>query len=111
MGAGSLVDLFDEKYYTKLDGGILESFGRLFKNDLKLYIYPLKDRETGELTTVSTLQVQPEIRKLYEYLVDKGCIEQLDTYDPKHLETFSREVLKQIQTGNDAARACTATGC
>ena len=59
MGAGSLCDLFDEKYYTQLDGGILESFGRLFKNDLKLYIYPLQDRKTGELTTVENLRVPP----------------------------------------------------
>ena len=44
MGAASLCELFDEKYYAQLDGGILESFGRLFKNDLKLYIYPLLDR-------------------------------------------------------------------
>ena len=44
MGAASLVELFDEKYYTSLDGGILESFGRLFKNDLKLLIYPLLDK-------------------------------------------------------------------
>src|SRR5205814_5377360 len=44
MGAASLRDLFDEKYYTKLEGGILESFGRLFKNDLRLYIYPLLDQ-------------------------------------------------------------------
>ncbi|MGK0187733.1 MAG: hypothetical protein ACI9R3_003523 [Verrucomicrobiales bacterium] len=44
MGIGSLIELFDEKYYTELDGGILESFGRLFKNDIKLYIYPLKDQ-------------------------------------------------------------------
>ena len=43
MGAASLLELFDEKYYGGLDGGILESFGRLFKNDLKLYIYPLLD--------------------------------------------------------------------
>ncbi len=99
MGAGSLYDLFDEKYYTKLDGGILESFGRLFKNDLKLYIYPLLNRETGELTTVENLEIAPEIRSLYEYLVNKGCIEQLDSYDPQHLKTFSREVLRQIQAG------------
>src|SRR5687767_10564187 len=52
MGAGSLCELFDEQYYARLDGGILESFGRLFKNDLKLYIYPLLDRHTGMLTTV-----------------------------------------------------------
>lgn len=97
MGAGSLYDLFDEKYYTKLDGGILESFGRLFKNDLKIYIYPLLNRETRELTTVQNLLVAPEIRKLYQYLVDKGCIEQLDSYDPQHLETFSREVLRMIE--------------
>ena len=29
------------KEYAQLPGGMLESFGRLFKNDLKLYVYPL----------------------------------------------------------------------
>lgn len=100
MGAASLAELFDDKYYTTLDGGILESFGRLFKNDLKLYIYPLLNRETGELTTVDNLHIADELRTLYQYLVDKGCIEQLDTHDPSHLSTFSREVLKQIQSGD-----------
>ncbi len=100
MGAGSLISLFDEKYYTKLEGGVLESFGRLFKNDLKLYIYPLLDPQSGELTTVENLQLAPEIRKLYQYLIDKGCIEQLDTYDPQHLRTFSRDVLRQIEAGD-----------
>ena len=71
MGAGSLRELFDEKYYAQLDGGILESFGRLFKNDLKLYIYPLLDQQTGELTTVENLEVAPELRKLYGYLVEQ----------------------------------------
>ncbi len=102
MGAGSLAELFDEKYYTQLDGGILESFGRLFKNDLKLYIYPLQNQQTGELTTVDNLKVSTELRKLYQYLVEKGCIEQLDNYDPKNLKVFSREILKQIQTGDPA---------
>jgi hypothetical protein len=100
MGISSLISLFDEKYYTKLDGGVLECFGRLFKNDLKLYIYPLLDPNTGKLTTVHNLQLAPEIRKMYQYLVDKGCIEQLDAYDPQHLKTFSREVLRQIQAGD-----------
>jgi hypothetical protein len=100
MGAASLYDLFDEQYYGELGGGILESFGRLFKNDLKLYIYPLLDTETGELTTVDNLNVAPELRNLYQHLVQKGCIEQLDKYDPKHLTTFSRQVLRQIQSGD-----------
>lgn len=100
MGAASVFELFDEKYYRQLDGGILESFGRLFKNDLKLYVYPLLDRETGKLTTVENLDIAPELRKLYQHLVEKGCIEQLDTFNPEHLSTFSREVLHQIQTGD-----------
>ena len=100
MGAGSLCELFDQKYYTQLDGGILESFGRLFKNDLKLYIYPLLERKTGELTTVENLQVAVGLRKLYEYLVEQGCIEQLDNYNPAYLSIFSRDVIQQIKSGN-----------
>ncbi len=100
MGAGSLLQLFDEKYYSELDGGILESFGRLFKNDLKLYIYPLLDQNTGALQTVQNMEVAPELRKLYEHLVERGCIQQLEAFDPKHLNTFSREVLRLIQSGD-----------
>src|SRR5687768_13979809 len=38
MGIPTLRELFEEKYYSDLEGGILESFGRLFKNQLRLYI-------------------------------------------------------------------------
>ncbi len=96
MGAGSLRELFDEKFYTHLNGGILESFGRLFKNDLKLFIYPLLEA-SGELTTVQTLQVAPNLRKLYEYLIDRGCIEQLQNFQREYLSIYSRDILKRIK--------------
>ncbi|MEO7436688.1 MAG: TonB-dependent receptor, partial [Candidatus Binatia bacterium] len=100
MGAGSLKDLFEEQYYGNLDGGILESFGRLFKNDLKLYVYPLLDRTTNALTTVQNLAVAPKLRKLYDYLVDSGSIEQLDGFHEEYLSIFSREILKKIKIGD-----------
>jgi hypothetical protein len=100
MGAGSLRELFNEKYYSQLEGGILESFGRLFKNDLKLYIYPLLDPATGELTAVQNFEVSPRLRKLYGYLVDKGCIEQLNNFNDKYLTIFSRDVLEKIKDGD-----------
>ena len=96
MGAGSLSELFDEKYYTELDGGILESFGRLFKNDLKIYCYPLKHPTTGELTTCENLAIKPELLKLYGYLLDRGGINNLDNYNPDCLSIFSRDVLRKI---------------
>ncbi len=102
MGAGSLQDLFDEKYYHQLDGGVLESFGRLFKNDLKIYCYPLLDQVTGALMECHNLSIAPELQKLYGYLVDRGGINALDNYDPRCLNIFSREILKKIQAGDES---------
>jgi len=100
MGIGSLIELFDEKYYTQLDGGILESFGRLFKNDLKLYVYPLKDAASGEMQTVENLQVAAELKQLYGHLIDRGCIEGLSNHDETCLGVFSRAVLVKIAAGD-----------
>jgi hypothetical protein len=96
MGVPSLIELFDEKYYTQLPGGILESFGRLFKNDLKLYVYPLRPHQQTELQTVANLEVAPELRPLYEYLTGRGSFVQLDNFKTEYLHIFSRDVLKRI---------------
>jgi hypothetical protein len=98
MGVPSLIELFEEKYYTGLPGGILESFGRLFKNGLKLYVYPLQNQETRELTTVENLAVAPELKKLYGYLADRGSFVALDNYHSEYLDIFSRDVLRKIAT-------------
>jgi len=100
LGVPSLTELFEEKYYTQLPGGILESFGRLFKNDLKLYVYPLLDENTGELHTVENLKVSPELSKLYGYLADRGSFVALDNFQPDYLGIFSRDVLKKIAAGD-----------
>ncbi|HEX5100363.1 MAG TPA: hypothetical protein VFV94_12725 [Polyangiaceae bacterium] len=105
LGAGSLLELFDEKYYSDLAGGVLESFGRLFKNDTRLYVYPLKDQKSGELATVSSLEVAPHLQKLYGHLVDRGCILPLHGYDPECLGIFSRDVAKRIQAGDPSWEA------
>src|SRR5688572_6452482 len=40
-----LEKLFEEKWYDDLPGGILENFGRLFKHQLRLYVYPVLERD------------------------------------------------------------------
>ena len=99
MGIPSLIDLFQEKYYTNLEGGILESLGRLFKNDLKLYVYPVRDEKTGEVLTVQNLKVAPNLQNLYDHLVENHYIDGLEGYNPENLSIFSRAVLKMIQSG------------
>jgi hypothetical protein len=99
MGAMNLSELFDEAYYVGLDGGILESFGRLFKNDLKLFVYPYLDPRSRELVTVETLHVPPALRNLYGYLVDRRCIVQLRDVNRAYLAIHSHEVLGKIGRG------------
>ena len=101
MGVPTLRELFDEKYYADLEGGILESFGRLFKNDLKIYAYPLLDQASGALVTAGNLRVEPHLRHLYAYLVENRLIESARDYDERCLSIFSRDVLKRIREGDD----------
>jgi hypothetical protein len=110
MGVAGLRELFDEKYYAGLEGGILEAFGRLFKNDLRLYVYPLLDPATGDLTAVQNLEVAPALRKLYGFLVDRGCIEQLNNFDEKYLPIFPADVLRKIGDGDPAWEAMVPAG-
>jgi hypothetical protein len=102
LGVPSVYELFEEKYYTQLPGGTLESFGRLFKNDLKIYVYPLQRKEDDKLETIDTLQVKPEVKLLYDYLVRRGSFVQLDNFNPKYLPIFSRDVLKRIANNDNS---------
>jgi hypothetical protein len=96
MGVPSLIDLFDEASHAHLPGGSLESFGRLLKNDLRLFVYPmLRD---GQVVTVDTVRVTGELQPLYDYLHGRGSFVSLDNYKPDYLPILSRDVLRRIPT-------------
>src|SRR6202050_4169387 len=97
MGVSSLRDLFKEEYYTGLEGGILEAFGKLFTKDLRIYVYPFRNPDSGQLETVENIAMQPELHSLYRHLVDRGRIKQLDNFDENVLHIFSRDVLRRIK--------------
>jgi len=99
MGVPSLMDQFDESSYSDLPGGILEAFGRLFKNDLRLFVYPmLRD---GQVTRIHNLAVGGELQSLYDYLSRRGSFVDLDNYKPEYLPILSRDVLREIGAGED----------
>ncbi len=100
MGVNNLVDIFDEKYYRHLSGGILEAFGKLFYKDLKVYLYPMLDPNTGALITSDTLKVHPRMKELYKFFKYNGKVVDIEDYNPEILNVFSREVLKMIENNN-----------
>jgi hypothetical protein len=100
MGMPTLRVIFDEKYYTDLAGGILESFGRLFKNDLRVYAYPLQDNQTGTVLTAANFQVAPHLQPLYDYLLANRYIEPIRDFKPEFLGIFSKDVYRRMRNGD-----------
>ena len=95
MGINNLIDIFDEKYYRHLSGGILEAFGKLFYKDLKVYLYPMLN-ENKTMTTSEDLKVHPRMKELYKFFKFNGKLVDIKNYDPEILNIFSRTVLKMI---------------
>ena len=100
MGVPSLHEIFDEKYYLNLEGGILEALGRMFKSGLKLYVYPMTDEQTGELVTATKLRVAPNLRSLYQYLLENEFIQEITDYNPEFLHIHPPETLAKLQSGD-----------
>src|SRR3954467_8262563 len=100
MGVPSLMEIFDEKYYLNLEGGILEALGRMFKGDLKLFVYPTVDEASGKIVTATELQVATNLRSLYQYLVDNRFIEEIAHFHPEYLRIHPPEALAKLQSGD-----------
>jgi hypothetical protein len=100
MGVANLIDIFDEKYYRHLSGGILEAFGKLFYRDLKVYLYPMKDIETGEIINSDNLKVHPRMKELYKFFKFNGKVVDIKMFEEDTLAIFSRKILKMI-TNNE----------
>jgi hypothetical protein len=52
--------------------------------------------EDGVITTSETLKVHPRIKELYKFFKFNGKVVDIENYNPKNLEIFSRVVLKMI---------------
>ncbi len=128
MGINNLLEIFNEKYYEHLEGGILENFGRLFRNAVRLYVYPMQSAAyerylaTGHpadqggqtqtsgavaspfakdvLITARNVQVVSHLRSLYQHLLENHYLECIVGYDREILAIFSRDVLDRIRAGD-----------
>ncbi|MDG2169586.1 MAG: TonB-dependent receptor [Opitutales bacterium] len=102
LGIALLREIVDQKYYTDLPGGILESFGRLFKSNVRMFAFPALDEETGELLTADNLKVADHLKHLYLHLRENGVILPLETDNPKPLSLTSAYLADTIRSGDES---------
>ena len=121
LGIPSLRSIFDEKFYTDLSGGLLESLGRLFKDQTRLYVYPsretsasitagnipasdssnwLRESTGNKIITVDNLKVAENLRHLYAHLLENRFIEGIQNYNTEYLSLFAPLSLSKLQSGD-----------
>ena len=59
LGPPSVREIADEKHYTDLPGGGLESMGRPFDRFVKMSVYPTRDPVSGRFWTIERAPVPP----------------------------------------------------
>ena len=100
VGLPTVRQVADEKYYTDLPGGVLESVGRLFKRSVKMYVYPTRDPVTGEIHTLENAPRPAPWHHLNNLLVEIGRVEPIRSYDESYLSIRTPDVLARIKQGD-----------
>jgi len=104
LSIGLLNELFKAKWSENLAGGLLESFGRLFKEGVTLLVYPWKNRRTGDLVTAENFIAPENCRHLYQHFVDNDRIRGLACTDEPLLAHTGRDICRMIVDGVESWR-------
>lgn len=100
VGQPAFRQVADEKYFTDLPGGVLESVGRLFKRAVKMYVYPSRDPDTGQVHTLEAAPIPPPWQHLRALLLAIGSVEPIRGYNESYLSIHTADVLARIQRGD-----------
>ena len=104
LSIGLLNELFKAKWSKHLQGGLLESFGRLFKEGLTLWVFPWKNRKSGQLVTAATFEAPENSKHLYRHFLENGRIHGVECKDEGLLNSTGRDVNRMILEGSEAWR-------
>ena len=101
MGLTNLKDIFNDKYYKDLSGGILQAMGVLFSNDLRMYTYPFQPDPNGRVQQIKDLDIHPRLKPLLDYLLNNRRVVDIQDFDKDVLQIFSPKVLGMIKEGKE----------
>lgn len=96
LGLPTLLKVMDEKFYSNLKGGIMEAFGRLFTQNLKIYVYPSCEEDEC-VTNLNNINVPENIKFLYKYLLESGKLLDVPNIKKPWLYITSHQVLEKIK--------------
>ncbi len=100
IGALTFRKILEKHYYKHLKGGILEAFGRLFTENLKVYLYPGREKQSQNILKTQNMPVEDDVRFLYQHLLESGLIIDIPNYREEILPYFSYKVLAKLNAND-----------
>lgn len=101
VGLPTFDKILHSSQYTDLRGGLLEAMGALFQDNVKIYLYPYIDANTGEVIFPEDSHFSDEYRLIWQYLVETKRILILNDISSTYLHIKSATVTKMIEDGDD----------
>jgi hypothetical protein len=101
VGLPTFDKILDNSNYTDLRGGLLEAMGALFQENVKIYMYPYIDSNSGEVIYPEDSYFSEANRLLWQYLNITKKILVLKSIPDKSLEIRSEYVTRLIENGDD----------
>jgi len=98
MGANQLAEVFNEKYYEDLPGGILEGLGDIFKSQCKILVYPFK--ENKDLLTAKTFLPSPNLENIYAHFLYNKMIQDMSPSNVRCLDITTHTIVNDIKSKN-----------
>ena len=74
----------------------MEAFGNIFKNNMKIYLYPVLDKQKDNVIDSNNLKLEDNMKEFYKYFKVNDKIRDLE-FNKDYLSIFSKDVLKQIK--------------
>ena len=109
VGIINIGEIFDERSYQGVEGGILEGFGKLFPDHTRLLVYPEID-QNGELRDYTNVTLPENLQYLYKHLLTNNFIFGIECSDHELFNIYSRDVLKQLPNGCGKWEQCLPEG-
>lgn len=100
IGVLTLKKVLDKSYYSHLKGGVLEAFGKLFPENMKLYVFPALQSDNESLMDSKNIPRSIDLNFIYNYLIQTRKILDITNVNKEKLHIFSSHVLQLIHEKN-----------
>ena len=95
LGIYNFQQVFTDEEYSNVEGGILSALGQLFRDKVKVYIYPYK-AEDGAVESLNNLKVPDSFKHVFEHLKENNKVLDVKNPDKDLLHIYSSKVLQMI---------------